>query len=365
VFDHQLSHLGRTPGALMPCIFQKHLTGHPKGAAAAWMLNGVLQVLSTGLVPGNRNADNIDVKLASFSNLLFLSRPLQTNGIKAAMLKSFGFGQASGEAVVIHPNVILSTLTADEYATYSKKRQVREARAARFAHSSLLGGASNQTLMQVKTAPPYSDDLESKVYLNPLARATFDASKGTWLFDKKSVVDVSSTDQLMQSSSLCSTIQQVRSDLSPLSASNKVLAQGVDVQLIPEIDRIINGDLDGTATFVERNFTVNEIAYCKQHADPASSFAGRWAAKEAVAKALHQAVEMKIIQLPIGKSLPQGSSLSLIEIEILPKSASVGLPVIQVQGQLAQLLSASPSIMMQVSISHSGDYAVAIAQVSC
>jgi fatty acid synthase subunit alpha len=41
-------------------IFQKYLTGHPKGAAAAWMMNGLIQSILSGIIPGNRNADNID-----------------------------------------------------------------------------------------------------------------------------------------------------------------------------------------------------------------------------------------------------------------------------------------------------------------
>jgi 3-oxoacyl-(acyl-carrier-protein) synthase len=36
-------------------VCQKYLTGHPKGPAAAWMLNGLLQALNDGIVPGNRN----------------------------------------------------------------------------------------------------------------------------------------------------------------------------------------------------------------------------------------------------------------------------------------------------------------------
>jgi fatty acid synthase subunit beta len=40
VVNKQLKHLGRSKGNLLPCVFQKYLTGHPKGAAAAWMLNG-------------------------------------------------------------------------------------------------------------------------------------------------------------------------------------------------------------------------------------------------------------------------------------------------------------------------------------
>ncbi|KAJ2889186.1 fatty acid synthase alpha subunit Lsd1, partial [Coemansia aciculifera] len=63
VLNTQLKHLGRTPGHVVPVVCQKWLTGHPKGAAASFMLNGVIQSLRTGLVPGNRNADNIDKDL--------------------------------------------------------------------------------------------------------------------------------------------------------------------------------------------------------------------------------------------------------------------------------------------------------------
>ena len=41
-----------------------------------------------------------------------------------------------------------------------------------------------------------------------------------------------------------------------------------------------------SAAFVARNFTPAEIEYCSSAPSPPSSFAGRWAAKEAVVKAL-------------------------------------------------------------------------------
>ena len=63
VIYKQLQHLGRKKGNALLAIFQKYLTGHPKGAAGAWMVNGCLQALNSGLVPGNRNA-------VSFSALL-------------------------------------------------------------------------------------------------------------------------------------------------------------------------------------------------------------------------------------------------------------------------------------------------------
>ncbi|KAJ2506334.1 fatty acid synthase alpha subunit Lsd1, partial [Coemansia sp. RSA 2052] len=63
IVERQLRHLGRTPGNLIFAVCQKYLTGHPKGPAAMWMLNGMMQSLATGLVPGNRNADNIAAEL--------------------------------------------------------------------------------------------------------------------------------------------------------------------------------------------------------------------------------------------------------------------------------------------------------------
>lgn len=57
------------------------------------MLNGITQVIQTGLIPGNRNADNISPELRKFEYLLYPSKSIQTYGIKAGLLTSFGFGQ--------------------------------------------------------------------------------------------------------------------------------------------------------------------------------------------------------------------------------------------------------------------------------
>jgi len=104
VLNAQMLHLGRSQGNPLPAVMQKYLTGHPKGAAAAWMLNGVLQSLDTGLVPGNRNADNIEAKLRAFDHVYYPSQTIQTDSLKAGLLKSFGFGQVGGEVLVIHPD---------------------------------------------------------------------------------------------------------------------------------------------------------------------------------------------------------------------------------------------------------------------
>ncbi|KFY81320.1 hypothetical protein V500_11528 [Pseudogymnoascus sp. VKM F-4518 (FW-2643)] len=53
VINRQMTHLGRARGNPMLAVCQKSLTGHPKGAAGAWQLNGCMQMLQTGIVPGN------------------------------------------------------------------------------------------------------------------------------------------------------------------------------------------------------------------------------------------------------------------------------------------------------------------------
>ncbi|KAF8980010.1 3-oxoacyl-[acyl-carrier-protein] synthase, partial [Haplosporangium bisporale] len=158
VVNKQMEHLGRSKGNALPSIWQKYLTGHPKGAAAAWMMNGVLQVLQTGLIPGNRNADNIDDTMRQYEHVLYTSRSIQTDGVKAGLLKSFGFGQVGGEVLLIHSDYILGALEEHEYEAYKVKQQARQAKSYRYLHDSMTGGPA---LVQVKNAPPYTPELES------------------------------------------------------------------------------------------------------------------------------------------------------------------------------------------------------------
>ncbi len=57
MYNDVFTNIGRTPGNAIPVMAQKSLTGHPKGGAAAWMFNGLCQSISSGVVPGNRNAE--------------------------------------------------------------------------------------------------------------------------------------------------------------------------------------------------------------------------------------------------------------------------------------------------------------------
>ncbi|KAJ2524911.1 fatty acid synthase alpha subunit Lsd1 [Coemansia sp. RSA 2049] len=177
VINTQLAHLGRTRGLLLPCVAQKWLTGHPKGAAAAWMLNGALQAMHAGIVPGNRNADNIDSSLNG-PYLVFASRSLRTD-IRACLLKSFGFGQVGAEALLLHPDFFLACLSQSQQTDYFARLAPRRRKAYRFWQDVY---AELRPFVAVKSRPPFSPDQEERVLLDPLARAALDPNTSEYSF---------------------------------------------------------------------------------------------------------------------------------------------------------------------------------------
>ncbi|KAJ2557614.1 fatty acid synthase alpha subunit Lsd1, partial [Coemansia sp. RSA 1933] len=170
IVDRQFRHLGRSPGNVVFSICQKYLTGHPKGPASIWMLNGLLQSLLTGIVPGNRNADNIAPELQQSDFIVYPSRSIQTTGLKAGLLKSFGFGQVGAECLLVHPDYLFATLSRDRLEEYSRKVAKRQASSYRYRHNVLVGA---HPMVQVKDKPPFTADQEELLYLSPLQRLGF------------------------------------------------------------------------------------------------------------------------------------------------------------------------------------------------
>ncbi|KAL2864073.1 uncharacterized protein BJX67DRAFT_390216 [Aspergillus lucknowensis] len=161
----QLSHLGRAKGNVILGVFQKYLTGHPKGAAGAWMLNGALQILDTGIVPGNRNLDNVEAELQKNEQIAFLNRSLETGrgSMRAVSVTSFGFGQKGAQTIVVHPKYLFATLEEHEYKEYLDKRAKRQKKADSFFYRGL---ASNR-LFELKSAPPWAPQKELETLLDP------------------------------------------------------------------------------------------------------------------------------------------------------------------------------------------------------
>jgi len=339
VLNMQMEHLGRTAGNVLPAIMQKYLTGHPKGAAAAWMVNGVLQVLDSGVIPGNRNADNIDEKLKEYDYVHFPSRSIQTDGVKAGLLKSFGFGQVGGEVLLIHPNYVLAALTEKEFDTYRAKRERRQEKSYRHLHDSLAGVAP---FVQVKTTAPYTDDDAHAVYLNPNARARYNDKKKVWGISAKQNGFAYGQAPNKESVEMSKALMQ----LSGAHQQGDERGVGVDIELLSAID-ITN------ETFIERNFTEEEKKYCLAASDPHASFTGRWSAKEAVIKAISNSTP------PGTPQVWKGAGAGLKEIEIVPSDN--GSPQVRFHGEAAAIVEGLKIKSVKVSISHSGAYAVAMA----
>ncbi|KLU82572.1 fatty acid synthase subunit alpha [Magnaporthiopsis poae ATCC 64411] len=327
VICQQLAHLGRKKGNAVLGIFQKYLTGHPKGAAGAWMMNGCLQVLNTGLVPGNRNADNVDQVMEQFDYIVYPSRSLQTDGIKAFSVTSFGFGQKGAQAIGVHPKYLFATLDKAQYDEYRVKVEARQKKAYRFFHSGMI----NHSLFVAKDKSPYTDEQLSQVLLNPDARVKENKKTGQLSFPSDFMKQASA--EKPQSKSTIEMVEALAAQVQ--SKTNKV---GVDFEDIEGIN--IDND-----TFVERNFTAKEIEYCRRSANPRAAFAGRWSAKEAVFKSL--GVESK------------GAGAALKDIEIVRNS--YGAPTVMLHGDAAKAAQKAKVKEVSVSISHSDTQAVAIA----
>jgi fatty acid synthase subunit alpha len=292
--NKMMAHLGRKKGNLVLGIFQKFLTGHPKGAAGAWMMNGGLQCLNTGLVPGNRNADNVDSNLEQFQYILYPNRSIQTDGIKAFSVTSFGFGQKGAQAIAVHPKYLFATLDEATYNSYKTRVEARYKKAYRYYHTSLV----ENNLFQAKSHAPYTPDQETQVFLDPLARVEANKKAGSYTYPaqltRKPDPQLENTRKLVE-------------HLAKHSAQGSNTRVGVDAEHISSIN-IENEN------FIERNFTPAEIAYCNKAASPQSSFAGRWSAKESVFKSLGVT--------------GQGAGAPLKDIEIL--SDEKGAPVVKV-----------------------------------
>ncbi|MGD0444024.1 MAG: holo-ACP synthase [Edaphobacter sp.] len=95
--------------------------------------------------------------------------------------------------------------------------------------------------------------------------------------------------------------------------------------------------------FLERVFTAGEIEYCQRKKNSAESFAARFAAKEAGAKAL-------------GTGISHGVSWKEFEVR---REAS-GRPTLHLSGRARELAEAMGVKRMQLSLTHSRELAMAV-----
>jgi holo-[acyl-carrier protein] synthase len=118
-----------------------------------------------------------------------------------------------------------------------------------------------------------------------------------------------------------------------------ILGTGIDIVEVLRIAQMIekHGEL-----FITRVYTDHEIEYCSARKAATQHYAGRWAAKEAVLKAL-------------GTGWRRGISWRDIEI----RNDAKGAPTVQLRGGARDVMTAAHIAKLHVTISHCRNFAVA------
>lgn len=120
-----------------------------------------------------------------------------------------------------------------------------------------------------------------------------------------------------------------------------ILGTGIDVIDFAKLDHAIS---EHGERFLRKVFSESEIRYCRARAKPVQHFAGRFAAKEAVMKALHTG---------------WSEGINWKDIEVFVKDS--GRPEVVLTGGARERAQKIGLKTIHLSISHSGDYAIASA----
>jgi holo-[acyl-carrier protein] synthase len=118
------------------------------------------------------------------------------------------------------------------------------------------------------------------------------------------------------------------------------ICHGID---LVEIDRL-REVIEGNPAFEAGVFTEEERAYCRGHADPWPHFAARFAAKEAVLKALRRGLAT------------EGPDEALLDVEVV---RTEGAPRLRLYGRIARLAGTLRMGEPVISLTHAGGLAMA------
>lgn len=120
-----------------------------------------------------------------------------------------------------------------------------------------------------------------------------------------------------------------------------VLGVGLDLCPVRRMEGAVQRHGD---RFLDRIFTADEQAYCKEAGRPFESFAGRFAAKEATSKAL---------------GAPKG--IGWHDVRVVPAVRGAAGPAVVLRGRAAQVAEARGVGSVLLSITHADGMAAAVA----
>lgn len=149
--------LGRSPGNPMVVVSQKTVTGHAKGGSAAWQAIGLLQVLESGLVPGNRNLECLDESHRDHTALVYGHRSLHAaSPLRAGLLTSLGFG---------HVSAVVCLAGADTFHAAVRDQRGTETLARHLAHADRrrIEGRRRRLAQRVGGDPTYRKRVDRRL----------------------------------------------------------------------------------------------------------------------------------------------------------------------------------------------------------
>lgn len=183
--------IGRTEGNPLFVISQKTLTGHAKGGACIFQINGLTQLFRSGVIPGNASLDCVDPKLERDDHMVWLREPMRIGdgagscAVKAALATSLGFGHVSGFVALVHPGAfeasVAASAGADALKNWRTKANARLAAGQRRFEEGMMGRSAlfepveNRHLLKDGTRLPDGTrydghEVEKAMLLNPDAR---------------------------------------------------------------------------------------------------------------------------------------------------------------------------------------------------
>lgn len=154
--------LGRSPALPAMVISQKGITGHPKGGAASFQINGIIQAMRDGVIPPHRNLDNPDTVMDQIETLIYPSETVHFKNqiIRAALISTLGFGHVSSMMLIINPAFVEDFISKEQFEEWKNKKAKRE---SQFDSSSYSLGT--ETFIKLNREKPFADSIEEKNYL--------------------------------------------------------------------------------------------------------------------------------------------------------------------------------------------------------
>lgn len=125
-----MSALGRDEDRPLWVISQKALTGHPKGAAASWQVNGLLQAMASSTIPPNPSLDEVSDEMRAFPRLVWTDRAVRLERpMLAGLVTTLGFGHVSALMCLAHPWLFWRMLSQEQRRDYAARLTPRQRRA--------------------------------------------------------------------------------------------------------------------------------------------------------------------------------------------------------------------------------------------